>query len=197
MNAHSFIPVVIEQTGRKEVSYDIYSRLLKDRIVVLNGEIEDNMASAIVAQLLYLDNESQEDITMYINSPGGVITSGMSIFDTMKYIRSKVITVCIGQACSMGAFLLSSGDYRMSMPNSRIMIHQPSGGAYGQTTDIQIQTKEITKMKDFLNKYLSEQTGQPLKKIKKDTERDYFMSAKESLSYGLIDEVISFKEKKK
>lgn len=192
----SYIPVVIEQTGRKEVSYDIYSRLLKDRIVVLNGEVEDNMASAIVAQLLYLDNENQEDITMYINSPGGVITSGMSIFDTMKYIKSRVITVCIGQACSMGAFLLSSGDYRMSMPNARIMIHQPSGGSHGQATDIEIQSKEIQKMKDFLNRYLSEQTGQPLKKIKKDTDRDFFMSAKEALEYGLIDEVIESTKKR-
>ncbi len=192
----SYIPVVIEQTGRKEVSYDIYSRLLKDRIVVLNGEIEDYMASVIVAQLLYLDNESNEDITMYINSPGGVITSGLSVYDTMKYIKSKVITVCIGQAASMGAFLLSSGDHRVSLPNSRIMIHQPSGGSSGQATDIEIQAKEILRLKDILNKYLSEQTGQTIKKIKKDTDRDFFMSAKEALEYGLIDEVIESTKKR-
>lgn len=192
----SYIPVVIEQTGRKEVSYDIYSRLLKDRIVVLNGEIEDYMASVIVAQLLYLDNESNEDITMYINSPGGVITSGLSVYDTMKYIKSKVITVCIGQAASMGAFLLSSGDHRVSLPNARIMIHQPSGGSSGQATDIEIQAKEILRLKDILNKYLSEQTGQTIKKIKKDTDRDFFMSAKEALEYGLIDEVIESNKKR-
>lgn len=193
---YNYLPVVIEQSGRKEVSYDIYSRLLKDRIVVLNGEIEDHMASAIVAQLLYLDSENNEDITMYINSPGGIITSGFSIYDTMKYIKSKVITICIGQAASMGAFLLSSGDYRISLPNSRIMIHQPLGGASGQATDIEIQAKEILRLREILNIYLSEQTGQHLKKIKKDTDRDFFMSAKEALKYGLIDEVIESNKKK-
>lgn len=193
---YNYIPVVIEQSGRKEVSYDIYSRLLKDRIVVLNGEIEDHMASAIVAQLLYLDSENNEDITMYINSPGGIITSGFSIYDTMKYIKSKVITICIGQAASMGAFLLSSGDYRISLPNSRIMIHQPLGGASGQATDIEIQAKEILRLREILNIYLSEQTGQHLKKIKKDTDRDFFMSAKEALEYGLIDEVIESTKKR-
>jgi ATP-dependent Clp protease protease subunit len=186
-------PVVIEQTGRGERSYDIYSRLLKDRIVMLGGEVNDGVASSIVAQLLFLEaDDPEKDIYLYINSPGGVITSGMSIFDTMNYIKPDICTICIGQAASMGAFLLSAGakNKRFSLPNSRIMIHQPSGGARGQSTDIQIQAKEIQRMKDELNKLLALHTGQDVKKIEIDTERDNFMSADEALKYGLIDKVI-------
>lgn len=190
----SYIPFVVEKTGRGERSYDIYSRLLKDRIVMLSGEIEDSMASSIVAQLLFLEAEDPEkDIYLYINSPGGVITSGLSIYDTMNYIKPDVCTICIGQAASMGAFLLSSGakGKRYSLPNSRIMIHQPLGGARGQATDIAIQAKEILKMKEMLNQLLASQTGQEVSKIEADTERDNFMSAEEAKVYGLVDEVIS------
>lgn len=189
----SYIPYVIEKTGRGERSYDIYSRLLKDRIILLSGEINDPVASSVVAQLLFLEAEDPDkDIYLYINSPGGVITSGMSIYDTMNYIKPDICTICIGQAASMGAFLLSSGakGKRYSLPNSRIMIHQPLGGAQGQATDIQIQAKEIMRMKESLNKILSEQTGQDIKKIEEDTDRDNFMSAAEACKYGLIDEVI-------
>ena len=189
----SFVPYVIEKTGRGERSYDIYSRLLKDRIVMLSGEVNDAVATSIVAQFLFLEAEDPEkDIYFYINSPGGVITSGMSIFDTMNFIKPDVSTICIGQAASMGAFLLSSGakGKRYSLPNSRIMIHQPSGGAQGQSTDIQIQAKEIQRMKDDLNKILSKNTGKTIKTIEKDTERDTFMSADESVKYGMIDKVI-------
>ena len=195
----SYIPYVIEKTGRGERSYDIFSRLLKDRIVMLSGEVNDQVASTIVAQLLFLEAEDPEkDIYFYINSPGGVITSGMSIYDTMNYIKPDVSTICIGQAASMGAFLLSSGakGKRYSLPNSRIMIHQPSGGAQGQSTDIQIQAKEIQRMKDDLNVILAENTGQKVAKIAEDTERDNFMSAEESKKYGMIDEVISKNSKK-
>ncbi len=195
----SYIPYVIEKTGRGERSYDIYSRLLKDRIVMLSGEVNDQSASTIVAQLLFLEAEDPEkDIYFYINSPGGVITAGMSIFDTMNYIKPDVSTICIGQAASMGAFLLSSGakGKRYSLPNSRIMIHQPSGGAQGQSTDIQIQAKEIQRMKDDLNAILAENTGQKVTKIAEDTERDNFMSAEEAKKYGMIDEVISKNSKK-
>jgi len=195
----SYIPYVIEKTGRGERSYDIFSRLLKDRIVMLSGEVNDQVASTIVAQLLFLEAEDPEkDIYFYINSPGGVITAGMSIFDTMNYIKPDVSTICIGQAASMGAFLLSSGakGKRYSLPNSRIMIHQPSGGAQGQSTDIQIQAKEIQRMKDDLNAILAENTGQKIAKIAEDTERDNFMSAEESKKYGMIDEVISKNSKK-
>jgi ATP-dependent Clp protease, protease subunit len=195
----SYIPYVIEKTGRGERSYDIFSRLLKDRIVMLSGEVNDQVASTIVAQLLFLEAEDPEkDIYFYINSPGGVITAGMSIFDTMNYIKPDVSTICIGQAASMGAFLLSSGakGKRYSLPNSRIMIHQPSGGAQGQSTDIQIQAKEIQRMKDDLNAILAENTGQKVATIAKDTERDNFMSAEESKKYGMIDEVISKNSKK-
>jgi ATP-dependent Clp protease protease subunit len=195
----SYIPYVIEKTGRGERSYDIYSRLLKDRIVMLSGEVNDQSASTIVAQLLFLEAEDPEkDIYFYINSPGGVITAGMSIFDTMNYIKPDVSTICIGQAASMGAFLLSSGakGKRYSLPNSRIMIHQPSGGAQGQSTDIQIQAKEIQRMKDDLNAILAENTGQKVAKIAEDTERDNFMSAEEAKKYGMIDEVISKNSKK-
>ncbi|NVJ52884.1 MAG: ATP-dependent Clp endopeptidase proteolytic subunit ClpP [Campylobacteraceae bacterium] len=190
----SYIPYVVEKSGRGERSYDIYSRLLKDRIIMLSGEINDQVASTVVAQLLFLEAEDPDkDIYLYINSPGGVITSGMSIYDTMNYIKPDVCTICVGQAASMGAFLLSSGvkGKRYSLPNSRIMIHQPLGGAQGQATDIQIQAKEIQRMKDDLNRMISEQTGQPLDVVEKDTDRDNFMSATEACKYGLVDEVIS------
>jgi len=195
----SYIPYVIEKTGRGERSYDIYSRLLKDRIIMLTGEVNDQSASTIVAQLLFLEAEDPEkDIYFYINSPGGVITAGMSIFDTMNYIKPDVSTICIGQAASMGAFLLSSGakGKRYSLPNSRIMIHQPSGGAQGQSTDIQIQAQEIQRMKDDLNAILAENTGQKVATVAADTERDNFMSAPEAKKYGMIDEVISKNSKK-
>lgn len=190
----SYIPYVVEKTGRGERSYDIYSRLLKDRIIMLSGEINDAVASTVVAQLLFLEAEDPEkDIYLYLNSPGGVITSGMSIYDTMNYIKPDVSTICIGQAASMGAFLLSSGakGKRYSLPHSRIMIHQPLGGAQGQATDIQIQAKEIQRMKEMLNAMIADQTGQPLEVIEKDTDRDNFMSATEAQSYGLIDKVIT------
>jgi len=190
----SYVPIVVEKTGRGERSYDIYSRLLKDRIIMLSGEVNDAVAASIVAQLLFLEAEDPDkDIFLYINSPGGVITSGMSMFDTMNYIKPDVCTICIGQAASMGAFLLSSGakGKRYALPHARVMIHQPLGGAQGQATDIQIQAKEIQRMKDELNGILSEQTGQPLEKIQKDTERDFFLSAKEAQEYGLIDKVLT------
>ena len=194
----SYVPVVVEKTGRGERSYDIYSRLLKDRIIMLSGEINDAVASSIVAQLLFLEAEDPEkDIYLYINSPGGVITSGFSIFDTMNYIRPDICTICIGQAASMGAFLLSCGTKgkRYALPNSRVMIHQPLGGAQGQATDIEIQAKEILRLKDILNKILAKNCDQKMQKIVKDTERDFFMSASESQEYGLIDKVLekSFK----
>ncbi|MBP1681005.1 MAG: ATP-dependent Clp protease proteolytic subunit [Proteobacteria bacterium] len=193
-----YVPVVIEKTGRGERSYDIYSRLLKDRIIMLSGEINDVVASSIVAQLLFLEAEDPEkDIYLYINSPGGVITSGFSIYDTMNYVRPDISTICIGQAASMGAFLLSSGakGKRYALPNARIMIHQPLGGAQGQATDIEIQAKEILRMKQVLNEILAKNCSQKLPKIIKDTERDFFMSAEESCEYGLIDKVLdkSFK----
>jgi len=190
----SYIPYVVEKTGRGERSYDIYSRLLKDRIIMLSGEVNDQVASTIVAQLLFLEAEDPDkDIYLYINSPGGVITSGMAMYDTMNYIKPDVCTICIGQAASMGAFLLSSGakGKRFSLPNSRIMIHQPLGGAQGQATDIAIQAKEILRMKESLNELIAEQTGQDIETIEKDTDRDNFMSAKEACEYGLIDEVIA------
>ncbi len=193
-----YIPYVIEKTSRGERSYDIYSRLLKDRIVMLSGEIHDELAASIVAQLLFLEAEDHDkDIYLYINSPGGVITSGFSIYDTMNYIKPSVCTICIGQAASMGAFLLSCGEKgkRFALPNSRIMIHQPLGGARGQATDIEIQAKEILRMKEILNQILAQNTGQKLAKIAKDTDRDFFMSASEAKEYGLIDKVLdkSFK----
>ncbi|HEG8541358.1 TPA: ATP-dependent Clp endopeptidase proteolytic subunit ClpP [Campylobacter coli] len=193
-----FIPYVIEKTSRGERSYDIYSRLLKDRIIMLSGEIHDELAASIVAQLLFLEAEDpQKDIYLYINSPGGVITSGFSIYDTMNYIKPDVCTICIGQAASMGAFLLSCGaeGKRFALPNSRIMIHQPLGGARGQATDIEIQAKEILRLKTILNDILAKNTKQKVAKIVKDTERDFFMSAQEAKEYGLIDKVLekSFK----
>ncbi len=189
----SYIPYVVEKTGRGERSYDIYSRLLKDRIVMLSGEVNDQVASTIVAQFLFLEAEDPEkDIYFYINSPGGVVTAGMAIFDTMNYIRPNVATICIGQAASMGAFLLSSGEKgkRYALPHARIMIHQPLGGAQGQATDIAIQAEEILRMKAELNGILAKNTGQSVKKVEKDTDRDNFMSAKEALEYGMIDEVL-------
>ena len=193
-----YVPVVVERTSRGERSYDIYSRLLKDRIVMLSGEIEDGMAASIVAQLLFLEAEDPDkDIYLYINSPGGVITSGFSIYDTMNYIKPDVCTICIGQAASMGAFLLSCGTpgKRYALPNSRIMIHQPLGGARGQATDIEIQAREILRLKEILNGILAKNTGQKLSKIVKDTERDFFMSSAEAIEYGLVDKILekSFK----
>ncbi len=193
-----YVPVVVERTSRGERSYDIYSRLLKDRIVMLSGEIEDGMAASIVAQLLFLEAEDPDkDIYLYINSPGGVITSGFSIYEKMNYIKPDVCTICIGQAASMGAFLLSCGapGKRYALPNSRIMIHQPLGGARGQATDIEIQAREILRMKEILNGILAKNTGQKLSKIVKDTERDFFMSSAEAKEYGLVDKILekSFK----
>lgn len=187
------IPYVIEQTSRGERSYDIYSRLLKDRIIFLSEGVNDSTASIIVAQLLFLDAEDPEkDINFYINSPGGSITSGMAIYDTMQHIKADVSTICVGMAASMGAFLLSGGakGKRYALPNSEIMIHQPLGGAQGQATDIAIQAERILKMKSDLNRILSENTGQPLSKIQEDTERDNFMTASQAVEYGLIDSVV-------
>ena len=190
----ALVPVVVEQTGRGERSYDIYSKLLKDRIIFLGDEVNDATAGLIVAQLLFLESEDPDkDINLYINSPGGSITAGMAIYDTMQYIKPDVSTICIGMAASMGAFLLAAGakGKRLALPNSEIMIHQPLGGTRGQATDIEIHAKRILKMKDTLNQILSERTGQPLEKIQMDTERDNFMSSIEAKEYGLIDEVIT------
>lgn len=187
------IPMVIEQTGRGERAYDIFSRLLKERIVFIGTPIDDNIASLVVAQLLFLEAEDPDkDIFLYINSPGGVVTAGMAIYDTMKYIKPPVNTICIGQAASMGAVLLAAGEKgkRFALPNSRIMIHQPLGGVQGQATDIEIHAREILKIRQRLNEILAEATGQPLKKIEKDTDRNFFMSAEEAKEYGLIDEVL-------
>ena len=188
------VPMVIEQTGKGERSYDIYSRLLKERIIFLHEGVDDTIANLIISQLLFLEAEdSERDIYLYINSPGGSVTSGMAIYDTMQFVKAKVCTICMGQAASMGAFLLSAGEkgHRYSLPNARIMIHQPLGGVQGQATDIEIQAKEILRIKGFLNEILASNTGQKLKKIQEDTERDFFMSAEEAKEYGLIDEVIS------
>lgn len=190
----ALVPVVVEQTGRGERSYDIYSKLLKDRIIFLGDEVNDATAGLIVAQLLFLESEDPDkDIHLYINSPGGSITAGMAIYDTMQYIKPDVSTICIGMAASMGAFLLAAGakGKRLALPNSEILIHQPLGGTRGQATDIEIHAKRILKMKDTLNQILSERTGQPLEKIQMDTERDNFMSSIEAKEYGLIDEVIT------
>lgn len=188
------IPTVIETSGRGERAFDIYSRLLRERIVFLGQQVTDELANLVVAQLLFLESEDPEkDIYLYINSPGGSVSAGLGIFDTMNQIRPDVSTICIGLAASMGAFLLSSGakGKRISLPNSRIMIHQPLGGAQGQATDIEIQAKEILYLKQLLNEHLANHTGQPLEKIIEDTERDFFMSAEESKDYGLIDQVIN------
>lgn len=189
----NYIPYVIEKTSRGERSYDIYSRLLKDRVVMLSGEIDDYLASSVTAQLLFLEAEdSTKDIYIYINSPGGVVTSGFSIYDTMNYIKPDVSTICIGQAASMGAFLLSSGakGKRYALPNARIMIHQPLGGAKGQASDIEIQANEILRIKHSLNTIMAKNTSQSIKKISNDTDRDFFMSSKEAKEYGIIDEIL-------
>ena len=189
----SLIPMVVEQTSRGERSYDIYSRLLKDRIIFIDGEITDDTASLVVAQLLFLESEDPDkDINIYINSPGGIITAGMAIYDTMNYIKPDVCTICVGMAASMAAFLLSSGTKgkRYALPNSEVMIHQPLGGAQGQASDIKIAADRILRMRDKLNQILARNTGQSLEKISKDTDRDNFLSAQEALEYGLIDKVV-------
>ena len=189
----TLVPMVVEQTNRGERSYDIYSRLLKDRIVFLGGEIDDNVANLVVAQLLFLEMEDPDaDISLYINSPGGSVTAGMAIYDTMQYIKPQVRTVCIGMAASMGAFLLMAGEKgkRLALPNSEVMIHQPLGGAQGQATDILIHAEYITKINNKLNRILAERTGQPLEKVMADTERDHFLSAEEALEYGIVDEIV-------
>ncbi|OEU70118.1 MAG: ATP-dependent Clp endopeptidase, proteolytic subunit ClpP [Desulfovibrio sp. S3730MH75] len=192
------IPIVIETTGRSERAYDIYSRLLKDRIIVLGSAIDDHVASVICAQLLFLESEDPEkEIYMYINSPGGSVTAGLAIFDTMQYISAPVATLCMGQAASMGAFLLCAGEKgsRYSLPNSRILIHQPLGGAQGQATDIEIQANEILRLKASLNAIMAENTGKSIEEIQKDTDRDFFMSAEEAIEYGLIDKVLTSRSK--
>ena len=190
----SVIPMVVDQTSRGERAYDIYSRLLKDRVIFLSGEVEDNMANLIVAQLLFLESEDPDkDINLYINSPGGSVTAGMAIYDTMQFIKPDVRTLCVGQACSMGAFLLAGGaaGKRGALPHARVMIHQPLGGFRGQASDIQIHAQEILKIKGTLNERLAFHTGQPIETIEKDTDRDNFMSAEEAQKYGLIDEVFT------
>lgn len=195
----SFVPIVVEQSNRGERSYDIYSRLLKDRIVFIGGPIDDHVANLIIAQLLFLEAEDPEkDIHLYINSPGGVVTAGLAIYDTMQYIKPDVSTICMGSAASMGAFLLSAGakGKRYALPHSRIMIHQPLGGARGQATDIEIQAREILRLRELLNEALVNHTGQSLEKIQQDTERDFFMSAEQAKEYGLIDAVVVRGEKR-
>lgn len=194
----SFIPMVVEPDARGERAYDIYSRLLKDRIIFLGSPINDAVANAIIAQLLFLTAQDPEkDINIYINSPGGSITAGMAIYDTMQFIKPDVSTICVGMAASMGAFLLAAGTKgkRYALPNSEVMIHQPLGGAEGQASDIEIRAKRIIKLREKLNTILAERTGQPLERIDKDTDRDYFMTAEESLSYGIIDKVIEASNK--
>ena len=189
-----YVPMVVEQSGQGERAYDIYSRLLKDRIIFLGGEVEDNMANTIVAQMLFLEAEDPDkDIYLYINSPGGVVTAGMAIYDTMQYIKPDVATICIGQAASMGSLLLTAGakGKRFALPNARIMIHQPLGGARGQSTDVQIQAKELLRTRHMLNEILAERTGKSMEQVENDTERDNFMSASEAVEYGLIDKVIT------
>ena len=189
----NYVPMVVEQSARGERAYDIYSRLLKDRIIFLGGPIDDNVANVIIAQLLFLESEDPDkDIHLYINSPGGVVTAGLAIYDTMQYIKPDVSTICLGQAASMGAVLLAAGakGKRYSLPYSRIMIHQPLGGAQGQSTDIQIQAREILRLREIINEIFHEHTGQDVEKLTEDTERDNFMSAKEAKAYGLIDEVV-------
>jgi len=190
---NQLVPIVIEKTGRGERAYDIYSRLLKDRIIILGTPIDDNVANLIIAQLLFLEAEDPEkDIYLYINSPGGVVTAGLAIYDTMQYIKPDVCTICLGQAASMGAVLLAAGapGKRFTLPNSRIMIHQPLGGFQGQAKDIEIHAKEILRLKKMLNEILSRHTGQSIKKIEKDTDRDFFMSAEEAKEYGIVDKVL-------
>jgi ATP-dependent Clp protease protease subunit len=191
------MPFVVEQTHRGERSYDIYSRLLKDRIVFLGTPVDDDVANAVIAQLLFLESEDPDkDINLYINSPGGVISSGMAVYDTMQLVRPQVSTICVGQAASMGAFLLAGGapGKRFALPNARVMIHQPSGGSQGQASDIEIQAKEILRLKRSLNELMAGHTKQPVERIERDTERDYWMGAKEAKEYGIIDEVISTRQ---
>jgi ATP-dependent Clp protease protease subunit len=194
IEALGMVPMVIEQSGRGERAYDIYSRLLKERVVFLVGPVNDQSANLVVAQLLFLESENPDkDISLYINSPGGSVSAGMAIYDTMNFIKPDVSTLCTGMAASMGAFLLAAGakGKRFSLPSSRVMIHQPLGGAQGQATDIEIHAREILRLRSDLNKILAEQTGQPLEKIERDTERDFFMSAAEAQAYGLVDKVIA------
>ncbi|MDA3808663.1 MAG: ATP-dependent Clp endopeptidase proteolytic subunit ClpP [Thiomicrorhabdus sp.] len=194
MTNNALVPMVVEQTSRGERSYDIYSRLLKERVIFLVGQVEDHMANLIVAQMLFLESENPEkDIHLYINSPGGSVTAGMAIYDTMRFIKPNVSTMCIGQAASMGSFLLSAGEKgkRFALPNSRVMIHQPLGGFQGQASDIQIHAQEIMQIKDKLNRALAEHTGQPMETIEKDTDRDNFMSSQQACDYGLIDKVLT------
>ena len=191
------IPMVIEQSSRGERAYDIYSRLLKDRIIFMGDAVDDAVANIVIAQMLFLESEDPDkDINLYINSPGGAVTAGLAIYDTMQYIRPDIVTICMGQNTSMAALLLAAGakGKRYALPHSRIMIHQPLGGAQGQATDIDIQAREILKIRDTLNEILSEHTGQPIEKIREDTERDYFMTAEESKKYGIIDKIISTRE---
>lgn len=194
------IPMVVEQTSRGERSYDIYSRLLKDGIVFIGEQITDYLANLVISQLLFLESEDPErDTSIYINSPGGSVTAGMAIYDTMKLVRQDVSTICVGQAASMGAFLLAGGTKgkRFVLPNSRVLIHQPLGGAQGQASDIQIHAREILRMKDELNRMLSENTGQPIERVERDTDRDYIMGAHEAVEYGLVDQVITHRDIKK
>ncbi len=191
------IPIVVEQSSRGERAYDIYSRLLKDRIIIMGEEVLDAMANTVIAQMLFLESEDPDkDINMYVNSPGGSVTAGMAIYDTMQYIKPDVATICMGQATSMAALLLAAGTKgkRYALPHSRIMIHQPLGGAQGQATDIDIHAREILKMRDTLNHILFEHTGQPIEKVRKDTERDYFMTSEEAKEYGIVDKVITTRE---
>nr|8R05_A Chain A, ATP-dependent Clp protease proteolytic subunit [Photorhabdus laumondii]8R05_B Chain B, ATP-dependent Clp protease proteolytic subunit [Photorhabdus laumondii]8R05_C Chain C, ATP-dependent Clp protease proteolytic subunit [Photorhabdus laumondii]8R05_D Chain D, ATP-dependent Clp protease proteolytic subunit [Photorhabdus laumondii]8R05_E Chain E, ATP-dependent Clp protease proteolytic subunit [Photorhabdus laumondii]8R05_F Chain F, ATP-dependent Clp protease proteolytic subunit [Pho len=193
----ALVPMVVEQTTRGERSYDIYSRLLKERIIFLTGQVEDHMANLVAAQMLFLEAENPEkDIFLYINSPGGVITAGMSIYDTMQFIKPDVSTICMGQACSMGAFLLTAGakGKRICLPNSRVMIHQPLGGFQGQATDIEIHAQEILKVKSRMNELMAKHTGRPIEEIAKDTERDRFLSADEAVEYGLVDKIFTHRD---
>lgn len=193
----NLVPIIVDKEAQGERSYDIFSRLLKDRIIFLSGEIDDNIANTVISELLYLDSLNHDDISLYINSPGGSITSGMAIMDTMNFIQSDVSTICVGIAASMGAFLLSCGQKgkRFILPNAEVMIHQPLGGATGQATEIKIAAERILKLKDKLNKILAENTNQDLSKIQEDTERDHFLDSKESLEYGLVDKILDNKEK--
>lgn len=199
-NLNTLVPMVVEQSSRGERAYDIYSRLLKERVVFLVGQVEEHMANLIVAQLLFLESENpNKDISLYINSPGGVVTAGMAIYDTMQFIKPDVSTLCIGQACSMGALLLLGGakNKRFALPNSRVMLHQPLGGFQGQASDIEIHAKEILALKKRLNEICAKHTGHDLKRIEKDTDRDHFMSAEEAKHYGIVDEVIEKRESKR
>ena len=199
-NASYLVPMVVENTARGERSYDIYSRLLKDRIIFLGGQVDDNMASLVIAQLLFLESEDPDkDIQLYINSPGGSVTSGMAMYDTMQYIKPDVSTICLGQAASMGAFLLAGGapGKRFSLPHARIMIHQPWGGFQGQATDIDIHAREILRLKEEINKIMAKHCNQSVKKLQQDTERDFFMSGLEAKDYGLIDNIVEYRSKEK